>query len=58
MERERILSILRKRRSVARDSVQNAKYDQTRKRNEGRVHAYGLAINLLMTNERRNNEQR
>jgi len=58
MERKGILKILNARRTLAKQSAKNAKYHQTRKRNEGRVHAYGLAINLLKTNERKNNEQR
>ena len=58
MNRKEIIKELRKRQRGAKERSINGKYDHTRDRNKGRIHAYELAINLLMTNERQNNEQR
>jgi hypothetical protein len=52
MERKKIIQILNDRMHAAKYMIKTAKYYQTQKRNEGRVYAYKLAINLLKTNGR------
>lgn len=58
MDREQILQELQSRLYRAEKFAKDGKYYQTKKRNEGRIHAYKIAINLLKTNERRTNAKR
>ena len=57
MDRKRIVKILNDRLKAAKQMTHKAKYYHVRKRNEGRVYAYKLAINLVKTNERRNDDE-
>ena len=57
MNRKQIVQILNDRLNAAKRMTHEAKYYHTRKRNEGRVYAYKLAINLVKTNERRNDDK-
>ena len=57
MNRKQIVQILNDRLNAAKRMTHEAKYYYTRKRNEGRVYAYKLAINLVKTNERRNDDK-